>query len=279
MSFFHRRRNTAVATQSSETRRHSPTYSTVSQKIEGHVDDDVLDIIVPPDFQQDENALPAASSSVIQFYPEWCQCFNCISPKERRNSENVTCMDTFREALLCPPRGPFARILEFITLLVVLHLMLWEIFWDFDPEEETPSPGSFGGPIFAIFFLEVVGLFLGILMKCIGLPSLLGPLILGIVLRNVQRINIFRNFQGWETRDCHDKTNIMLATCLDTAGRLSSNWIKPIRQIALTLILTRAGLELSPKQLKKLKGVVPLLAFGPCVIEATWCAAMIYLFF
>jgi len=51
------------------------------------------------------------------------------------------------------------------------------------------------------------------------------------------------------------------------------------REIALTLILTRAGLELSPKQLKKLKGVVPLLAFGPCVVEALTCALLFFLFF
>lgn len=60
---------------------------------------------------------------------------------------------------------------------------------------------------------------------------------------------------------------------------IPGHWIKPIRQIALTMILTRAGLELSPKQLRKLKGVVPMLAFGPCLVEACVCAAMTYLLF
>jgi NhaP-type Na+/H+ or K+/H+ antiporter len=45
------------------------------------------------------------------------------------------------------------------------------------------------------------------------------------------------------------------------------------------MILTRAGLELSPKQLKKLKGVVPLLAFVPCVVEASACALFTWLLF
>jgi len=51
------------------------------------------------------------------------------------------------------------------------------------------------------------------------------------------------------------------------------------RQIALTVILTRAGLELSPKQLKKLRGAVPMLAFGPCIVEACCCAVVTYLLF
>ncbi len=52
-----------------------------------------------------------------------------------------------------------------------------------------------------------------------------------------------------------------------------------IRVIALGIILTRAGLELSPKQLRKLKGVVPMLAFGPCIVEALTCALFSYIFF
>lgn len=51
------------------------------------------------------------------------------------------------------------------------------------------------------------------------------------------------------------------------------------RVLALGIILTRAGLELSPKQLSKLKGVVPLLAFGPCIVEATTCALTSFVFF
>lgn len=50
----------------------------------------------------------------------------------------------------------------------------------------------------------------------------------------------------------------------DLNGNVSSS----LRQIALVVILIRAGLGLDPTALRKLSTVVIRLAFGPCLVEA-----------
>lgn len=49
---------------------------------------------------------------------------------------------------------------------------------------------------------------------------------------------------------------------------LNSDLSSSLRQIALIVILTRAGLGLDPVALAKLSGVVIRLAFGPCLVES-----------
>lgn len=48
-----------------------------------------------------------------------------------------------------------------------------------------------------LFLLKI-----GITMKRFRLPSLLGPLILGIFLRNISCLNIFTFFESWDSRNC-----------------------------------------------------------------------------
>lgn len=166
------------------------------------------------------------------------------------------------------------------------------------------NPAWFYGPLFALGIIEVTGLISGILLKrFLNLPPLLGPLILGIIYNNVPAINVFFLMRDFNHRNDSNHDEIYLKE----ANHSVTNWVKPIRYfvkpysklllkvkisgskyfysffmlrvIALGIILTRAGLELSPKQLRKLKGVVPLLAFGPCLTEAVTCALFSYIFF
>ncbi len=62
-------------------------------------------------------------------------------------------------------------------------------------------------------------------MKQFRLPSLLGPLLLGIILRNIDVLNIFIFFQSWETRDCakynKHKGNVSLEKCEEEATKSS----------------------------------------------------------
>jgi len=44
------------------------------------------------------------------------------------------------------------------------------------------------------------------------------------------------------------------------------------------VILTRAGLGLDPKALKRMSGVVVRLAFLPCLVEAVTCMVTAHLF-
>lgn len=66
---------------------------------------------------------------------------------------------------------------------------------------------------------------------------------------------------------------------LDNTEGFAKKNLRFFRLIALGIILTRAGVELSPKQLMKLKGIVPALAFTPCVVEALTCGGISYVFF
>ncbi|KAH9519772.1 Sodium/hydrogen exchanger 9B2 [Bulinus truncatus] len=98
-----------------------------------------------------------------------------------------------------------------------------------------------GGNLFALFVLFVACWTGGYVMRLIRLPPLLGMLIAGGILGNVPYINIAKD--------------------------IDQTWLFTLRQIALTVILTRAGLGLDPKALKRLSFVVLRLAFLPCLTE------------
>lgn len=80
------------------------------------------------------------------------------------------------------------------------------------------------------------------LIPVLRLPPLLGMLMVGFMLRNVPGINI--------------------------AGDIDPKWSSVLRNIALTVILIRAGLGLDGPALKKLSRTVLLLSFMPCLVEA-----------
>ncbi len=102
------------------------------------------------------------------------------------------------------------------------------------------------GPIMSIIVLEILGLFLGLLVKAFGCPALLAPLALGIVLRNVPELDLFKNFQypyhTWRKENntllkyCtavlnyNESNPIQYAKCCNHYKLLaSSHWINPIR--------------------------------------------------
>ncbi|KAG7274501.1 hypothetical protein CRUP_025694 [Coryphaenoides rupestris] len=75
----------------------------------------------------------------------------------------------------------------------------------------------------------------------------------------------------------------VLFICSVTAGKLehpvvtdavyiNNRWSASLRNIALAIILARAGLGLDPSALQKLKGVCMRVACGPCLIEASTVA-------
>jgi hypothetical protein len=97
------------------------------------------------------------------------------------------------------------------------------------------------GHFFALALLLVVSAAAGVLAKWLLLPQLIGMIIAGFVLRNTPGI--------------------------DFARHISNVWSSSLRNIALIIILTRGGLSMDFKQLKRLKLAVLLLAFVPCVLE------------
>ncbi|WAR20709.1 SL9B2-like protein [Mya arenaria] len=136
-------------------------------------------------------------------------------------------------SLRCPPHGKLAKYLMFVLMFGVSWAVLISL---------TGPQGLPGGNFFSLvilFFFCVIG---GYLVTFIRLPPLLGMLIVGCLLRNVPKIDIVGN-------------------------NLDSGWSSALRQIALTVILIRAGLGLDPAALRKLSFAVVRLAFSPCLME------------
>uniref|UniRef100_A0AAQ6AHW1 Cation/H+ exchanger transmembrane domain-containing protein n=1 Tax=Amphiprion ocellaris TaxID=80972 RepID=A0AAQ6AHW1_AMPOC len=132
---------------------------------------------------------------------------------------------------------------------VCLFALLFGVVWSITGQECLPGGNLFG--LVILFICSVLG---GKLVGLIQLPTLppfpplLGMLLAGLVLRNVPYITD--------------------AVFIDT------HWSAALRNIALSIILTRAGLGLDPSALRRLKAVCVRLAIGPCVVEAC-CVAVV----
>ena len=127
---------------------------------------------------------------------------------------------------------------------VVYAICLWFVLYLMLEEEAYPK-----GPIFPIIALYLGAVGSGVIsyVKIAGspIPSLLGMLVVGCYLRNVDAVN-----------------------------GLKSEWTSVIKKLALAVILTRAGLVLDLEGVKKLGRPTILMSFVPCVVEACVVAAM-----
>jgi len=137
---------------------------------------------------------------------------------------------------LIPPSGFLGR---FLTRGAIV-LLSWAVLWSIVGRDVLAGGNIFG--IFIVIVLAALGGFLTRRLSKDALPSLLGMLIVGFILRNVPGVDVARYI---------DKT-----------------WSASLRSMALVVILTRSGLELDPGALKRLKFSVIRLAFCPCIGEA-----------
>uniref|UniRef100_A0A665V2D5 Cation/H+ exchanger transmembrane domain-containing protein n=1 Tax=Echeneis naucrates TaxID=173247 RepID=A0A665V2D5_ECHNA len=135
----------------------------------------------------------------------------------------------------CPPRGLLANL--------ITKAVLFGVVWSITEDECLP-----GGNLFGITILFISALVGGKLVALIRLPKLppfpplLGMLLMGFLLKNIPVVtdNVLINY----------------------------TWSASLRNIALAVILARAGLGLDPTALRKLKSVCIRVAIGPCIIEA-----------
>ncbi|MGH0164372.1 UNVERIFIED_CONTAM: hypothetical protein FKN15_053962 [Acipenser sinensis] len=139
----------------------------------------------------------------------------------------------------CPPKGTLANIITKATMAALLFGVVWSI---------TAKECEPGGNLFSILLLLLCAVVGGKLVGLIKfptlppLPSLLGMLLSGFILRNVPYVS--------------------------EVFVIQHKWSGSLRNIALAIILVRAGLGLDAKALQKLKLVCLRLACGPCTIEA-----------
>uniref|UniRef100_A0A3Q3VZY9 Cation/H+ exchanger transmembrane domain-containing protein n=1 Tax=Mola mola TaxID=94237 RepID=A0A3Q3VZY9_MOLML len=140
----------------------------------------------------------------------------------------VVCCPLLRRFCPCPPRGLLASLITKVLLAAVLFGVVWSI-----TKDECLPLGNLLG-ITTLFICAVIG---GKLVALIRLPSLPPfPPLLG-------------------------NTGCLLIMIF---AFLSAS----LRNIALAVILARAGLGLDPKALRKVKSVCIRVGAGPCIIEA-----------
>eukprot|EP01062_Namystynia_karyoxenos_P012970 TRINITY_DN14667_c0_g1_i1.p1 TRINITY_DN14667_c0_g1~~TRINITY_DN14667_c0_g1_i1.p1 ORF type:complete len:519 (+),score=154.61 TRINITY_DN14667_c0_g1_i1:80-1558(+) len=126
------------------------------------------------------------------------------------------------------------------VLAGVLYFVLWILL------EDVALPGK--GPVFPIWAIFVACSIAGFLVSSVRIsgtapPDLLGMMLVGFLLRNVGALDGFRD-----------------------------SWSAAIRQLALAVILMRAGLGLDLAKLRALGRPTVLLSFVPCTLEATTVA-------
>ncbi|XP_029986021.1 sodium/hydrogen exchanger 9B2-like isoform X2 [Sphaeramia orbicularis] len=160
--------------------------------------------------------------------------------KMASSSSSSCCSVCVRLKDRCPrPQG----LLNLLITKVCLFMLLFGVVWSISGTQCLPGGNLFG--IVVLFICSVLG---GKLVGMIQLPTLppfpplLGMLLAGLLLRNVPYITD--------------------AVFVDT------HWSSALRNIALSIILTRAGLGLDPTALQRLKAVCVRVAVGPCVVEA-----------
>ncbi|KAI1238508.1 hypothetical protein IHE44_0013242 [Lamprotornis superbus] len=156
---------------------------------------------------------------------------------------------TWRQIFACPPQGLLAQTVTNVAFVV----LFWAVAWSITGAECLPG-GNLFGILFLYFFAVIGGKIFGFIKipTLPPLPALLGMLLAGFLIRNTPFINDF--------------------------VQINLRWSAALRNIALSIILTRAGLGLDPKALKKLKAVCLRLAFGPCLSETGTAAVLAFLF-
>ncbi|KAK3594872.1 hypothetical protein CHS0354_005945 [Potamilus streckersoni] len=163
-------------------------------------------------------------------------CHSCWIPvRSKYNSlpENPSQLQRLKYALLCPPHGKVAHYIQ----LVILFCVAWATLISLTQDEALPGGHFFS--LLVLFFSAVIG---GYIVSLFRLPPLLGMLIIGCLLKNIPIVKMI-------------------------GDNLNQQWSSVLRQVALTVILIRAGLGLDPKALRKLSWAVLRLAFSPCLAE------------
>ncbi|KAK3869187.1 hypothetical protein Pcinc_025491 [Petrolisthes cinctipes] len=215
-------------------------------------------ILDPPSLQTEDgsdlvnvelNTLVKDSEAVHQSAKQkgcvaWCCSFLLpLSKNHNPLPPQPTLPQRLKYALLCPPHGRVGEVLVGVVLLGLVYGFFVAIMGD------TARPG---GNIFSLMVLFVVALVAGAAVTPLKLPPLLGMLVAGILLKSVPG--------------------------LDYIGKnIDQEWSAILRNMALVVVLVRAGLGLDPAALKQLSLVVVRLAFCPCLVETVVVAIMTHL--
>lgn len=155
-----------------------------------------------------------------------------------------------------PPSQLFVYGKSLIMLLLgfgVMFTMLMPACFRTEGMTDTcHHPGLPGGAVFDLVEVLVVGYVGGSLVNCLGLPPLFGMLIAGYVLKNV---------------------------IPDQLNGLSSTTNSTLRNVALAIIMLRAGMGLNIAKLRENSVKTLLLSTIPCICEASTIAGVAHFLF
>ncbi|TDG45673.1 hypothetical protein AWZ03_007948 [Drosophila navojoa] len=139
---------------------------------------------------------------------------------------------------LCPTFRAFSRLVS----LIAIGALLWIVSFVIIGHAAAP-----GGQLFGLVVLTVAANFGGYIISLTTLPRLIGMLLVGLLFQNV----------GW----------------VDLDGDFSKVTAH-LRKFALTIILTRAGLEMEPEAFKKVYKTILKLGIVPWIVEFGVLATM-----
>ncbi|CAB0008355.1 unnamed protein product [Nesidiocoris tenuis] len=140
--------------------------------------------------------------------------------------------------LFCPyPFCPTYRHIARVISLIIIGLLAWGVIYLLFGADAAP-----GGQLFGIAALCIAANFGGWVFRMINLPPLVGMLLIGAIFQNLGYINVSGAY---------------------------THFASILRKIALVLILTRAGLDLDGKAMKKLAVTVLKTSLVPWMVEAS----------
>ncbi|VEN37221.1 unnamed protein product [Callosobruchus maculatus] len=140
---------------------------------------------------------------------------------------------------LCPhPYCPTYRQVARVLAMAFIGIFSWSILYAIVGEHAAPPNGK----LFQLILLSISAHFSGWLVSLTTLPNLVGMLAVGMLFQNTNIVNIDEQFT-------------------EITNELS--------RIALVVILVRAGLDLDPDAMRRLKYNVLKLSLIPWTVEAT----------
>ncbi|XP_066952008.1 sodium/hydrogen exchanger 9B2-like isoform X3 [Macrobrachium rosenbergii] len=172
-----------------------------------------------------------------------CKCCQVFMRKHYDLPENPTQTEALKYAFTCPPHGRVGDLL----IWIIAGLAAWGCLISITGDKALP-----GGNFFSLIVLYIMAILGGEAVQLLGLPSLLGSLLVGIFFRSIPGLNVI-------------------------GSNIDFQWSAALRGIALVIILIRAGLGLDPVALRKLSFTVIRLAFSPCLVETVSTAIAAWL--
>ncbi|XP_004519867.1 sodium/hydrogen exchanger 9B1 isoform X2 [Ceratitis capitata] len=133
---------------------------------------------------------------------------------------------------LCPSFRQFARLF----VLILIGILIWFTAYVIIGDSAAP-----GGQLFNLVVLTVAANFGGWIISLTTLPRLIGMLAVGLLFQNIGLVHLDGDFS------------------IVTAH---------LRKFALTIILTRAGLEMEPEAFRKVYKTILKLGIIPWMMEA-----------